>query len=100
VKRLGVYPLEACVKVGDTPADVGEGLNAGMWSVGVVEHGNEVGLSRAEWDALPAAERAARAARARSRLASAGAHFVIDTIAALPDVIIGIHRAMEQGARP
>jgi phosphonoacetaldehyde hydrolase len=28
--QLGVYPLEAVVKVGDTIADVQEGLNAGM----------------------------------------------------------------------
>lgn len=50
--RLGVYPAEACVKAGDTIADISEGLNAGMWSVGVVETGNEVGLAEAELEAL------------------------------------------------
>jgi len=29
-KQLDVYPMEAIVKVGDTVAGIGEGLNAGM----------------------------------------------------------------------
>lgn len=43
MKALGVYPPSRCVKVGDTPSDIEEGRNAGMWTVGVVETGNEAG---------------------------------------------------------
>lgn len=43
MKALGVYPPSRCVKVGDTPSDIEEGRNAGMWTVGVVATGNEAG---------------------------------------------------------
>jgi phosphonoacetaldehyde hydrolase len=43
MKALGVYPPSRCVKVGDTPSDIEEGRNAGMWTVGVVDTGNEAG---------------------------------------------------------
>lgn len=43
MKMLGVYPPSRCVKVGDTPSDIAEGKNAGMWTVGVLETGNEAG---------------------------------------------------------
>lgn len=42
LQQMGVWEVGACVKVGDTVADVGEGLNAGMWAVGVTATGNEV----------------------------------------------------------
>ena len=71
---LGVYPLWHCVKIGDTPSDIGEGLNAGMWTIGITITGNEVGLSQVEWDALPAEERCLRQKQAAGRLTGAGAH--------------------------
>ena len=44
-RQLGVFPMSTFVKVGDTPIDVAEGHNAGMWTVSIVRTGNEVGLS-------------------------------------------------------
>jgi phosphonoacetaldehyde hydrolase len=99
-KQLGVYPMEAIVKVGDTVADIGEGLNAGMWTIGVVEHGNEVGLPAAELAILSSGERAARMARARQRLVNAGAHYVIDTIAEVPSVVRAIDDRLNRGEWP
>jgi len=46
--QLDVYPPAAIVKVGDTVADFEEGLNAGMWTVGVAKTGNEMGLRESE----------------------------------------------------
>lgn len=43
MQALGVYPPSRCVKVGDTPSDIEEGKNAGMWTAVVVETGNEAG---------------------------------------------------------
>ena len=85
--RMGVYPLAACVKVGDTVADILEGLNAGMWTVGVTKTGNEMGLAESAVAALPASELACRLNAARERLVRAGAHFVIGSVAELPPVI-------------
>jgi phosphonoacetaldehyde hydrolase len=79
--RLQVYPLAAIAKIGDTPADIQEGLNAGAWSIGVAGTGNSIGLSADEFFALPEAERKSRLAAARAELQNAGAHYVIDTLA-------------------
>jgi phosphonoacetaldehyde hydrolase len=79
--RLQVYPLAAIAKIGDTPADIREGLNAGAWSIGVAGTGNRIGLSADELFALPEAEKESRLAAARDELENAGAHYVIDTLA-------------------
>jgi phosphonoacetaldehyde hydrolase len=92
--RLRVYPLAAVVKIGDTPADIHEGLNAGVWSVGVARTGNMVGLSEADFNALPAHEQEYRLAEAWHGLRSAGAHFVIDSVAELDQVLDEIERLL------
>lgn len=89
--RLRVWPLAAIAKVGDTPVDIQEGLNAGAWAVGVAGTGNGVGVSRREFDALAASARESRLANARRELTSAGAHYVIDTLAELDSVIDDIN---------
>jgi hypothetical protein len=62
-EALDVYPLAAVVKVDDTLPGLLEGLNAGMWTVGVAASGNELGLSQAEHDALKASDPAEYKAR-------------------------------------
>lgn len=99
-KRLGVDDTAFCVKVGDTVADIKEGLNAKMWSIGVVDHGNEVGLSRVEFEALGPHYLAARRRTAQRRLANAGAHYVASTIADIPKCIVTISRRLATGERP
>lgn len=99
-QRLGVYPLEAIVKVGDTVPDIEEGLNAGCWTVGVALTGNEVGLTEAQVRALPEADRTARLAVARGRLWQAGAHYVIDSVSELEPVIAAINTRLASGERP
>jgi len=97
---LGVYPLEAMVKVGDTVSDVEEGLNAGMWTIGLTKSGNELGLPLAEVEALAPAELARRLAVIERRLRDAGAHFVVEDIAAVPEVIATINEHLAQGEQP
>jgi phosphonoacetaldehyde hydrolase len=98
--ELAVWPAEACVKIGDTVPDIEEGLNAGMWTVGLSLTGNEVGLSQQEVDALAAEERRRRSREAAEKLSQAGAHFVVDGIWDLPPVIDQIHRRLAGGERP
>jgi len=98
--ETGVYPAEAAVKVGDTVPDIEEGLNAGTWTVGVIESGNEVGLAREEVAALPDAELGDRADRARLTLQRAGAHYTIPTVADLPPVVEDIELRLQRGERP
>jgi phosphonoacetaldehyde hydrolase len=85
--RLQVYPLAAIAKIGDTPADIHEGLNAGTWSIGVAGTGNMIGLSLEDFNALPEGERESRLATARAELQNAGAHYVVDTLAEIQSVL-------------
>jgi phosphonoacetaldehyde hydrolase len=92
MERLGVYPPSAVVKVGDTVADVQEGVNAGVWSVGVTTSGSEVGLSQSNWNDLSAAQMSELRACARRTLLAANAYAVIDSVAELPAMIDAIQR--------
>lgn len=83
-ERFDIYPLHRCIKIGDTPADVAEGLNAGMTALAVSESGNEVGLARPVLAALAPAERGAKIAAAERTLHAAGAHAVLRSVADLP----------------
>jgi len=96
--RMGTYPMHTMVKVGDTVSDIEEGLNAGMWTVGIARTGNMIGLSAAEYAALPAADQDARLAGARQALRDAGAHYVADSVADLD--LEPIEHHLSRGERP
>jgi phosphonoacetaldehyde hydrolase len=98
--KLDVYPMKTFVKIGDTTADVAEAHAAGMWAVSVVRSGNEVGLSQAELESLPAAEQAALVSAARSRLALCGPHYLVDSAADLIPVVDDISARLARGERP
>ncbi len=99
-RRLGVYPMEAIVKVDDTTVGIEAGLNAGMWTVGIARSGNLVGLSEDELNKLLPEEQGKRVRAATEELFRCGAHFVIDTIAELPGALSQIGGCLRQGARP
>jgi phosphonoacetaldehyde hydrolase len=100
MEALGVFPPAAVVKVGDTVPDIGEGLSAGAWSVGVLRSGNDVGCTEQEWDALPHAEQGRRLASCREKLLAAGAHAVVETLAELPAVLNGFEARLGRGEKP
>ncbi len=97
---LGVWPAHHVVKVDDTVPGLMEGRNAGCWTVAVVASGNEMGLTRDEWQALSGAEQAARRAAASARLAVAQPDYGVDTVADLPAVLDDIERRLAEGERP
>jgi phosphonoacetaldehyde hydrolase len=97
---LGVFPLWACVKIGDTPSDVAEGRNAGMWTVAIARTGNEIGLSKSDLDALPEAEQRALEQQACVRLSAAGAQYVAGSVAECSPFLLDIERRLAAGERP
>ena len=99
-KKLRIYPMEACVKVDDTLPGIEEGLNAGMWTVGLAKSGNEIGLTEAEIKALAPEDYARRIERAYRRMHSVGAHYVVDSIADLIPCIDDISARLARGERP
>jgi phosphonoacetaldehyde hydrolase len=97
---LEVSPMEACVKVDDTVPGVEEGLNAGMWTIGLAISGNEVGLPRGEWEALPEDEKQSKRERAYGRMRGCGADYVVDTIADLMPCLDDIEARLARGEKP
>ncbi len=87
MEALGVYPPAAVVAVGDTPADMRAAKNAGCVAVGVVDSGNEVGLSEAELAARPADEVHELRVTAFRRLMAAGADSVANRIDQVPALL-------------
>jgi phosphonoacetaldehyde hydrolase len=98
--ELGVYPPACVVKVDDTVPGIEEGIAAGTWTVGVAISGNEVGLSLAEWDALPPEEKESKAHAAQEKLAAAHADYIVDTVADLLPVIAEIEMRIRNGETP
>lgn len=92
--------LAGCIVVDDSPTGLVSGRAAGMWSIGIIASGNEVGLSLADWEGLDEAQRQAHRDRARTVLFEAGAHYTIDTIADLPPVVEQINARLQAGERP
>ncbi|MNR29552.1 Phosphonoacetaldehyde hydrolase [compost metagenome] len=100
VIELGVSAVHRCIKVDDAVPGISEGLNAGMWTVGLSVSGNEFGATWEEFDAMSEVEIAARRAPAEAKLRGAGAHYVIDTLADIAPVIADINRRLAAGELP
>lgn len=97
---LEIYPMEAMVKIGDSISDVQEGLNAGMWTIGLTKSGNEMGLTLDELANTPDDEIAARLMDNEDRFMAAGAHYTAESIAECPAIIREISERLAQGETP
>ena len=97
---LGVFPLWCCVKIGDTPSDIAEGRNAGMWTIALSATGNEIGLSLSDWQALAPEERSLREGHAARRLMDAGAHFVAPALSGCTEILADLERRIAAGDKP
>jgi phosphonoacetaldehyde hydrolase len=98
--QLQIYPMAAMVKIGDTLPDIEEGLNAGMWTIGLALSGNELGLTAPEVAALPAQILNAKREQISSRMYQAGAHYVVDGIWACVPIIQDINVRLARGEHP
>lgn len=98
--ELQVYPMEAFVKIGDTISDIQEGLNSGMWSVGVIDTSNEMGLTLEQFNALTEEELETKRKKVAERMKQAGAHFVINSLAEIEKLIDLINEKLHAGCRP
>lgn len=92
---LAIPSADEVVKVGDTIADIKEGVNAKVWSVGIITGSNEMGLTEKEYEQLPDAARKEMKHAVRERMLAAGAHFVLDDITELPACIETIQQNIQ-----
>lgn len=96
VQELGINNVANCIKFDDSTPGITEGLNAGMWTVGIALTGNAVGLTEQEWQALSYEQQQVKRQQAYSELYQAGAHYVIDSLA---DAIPVVQLIMSERAR-
>lgn len=98
--KLGIYPMAALVKIGDTLVDIDEGLNAGTWTIGLAKTGNALGLREDAVEALPPEALAEQLAPIRAAFTAAGAHYVIDSLADVLPIVDTINARLAAGERP
>ncbi|KAB2333081.1 phosphonoacetaldehyde hydrolase [Cytobacillus depressus] len=100
MEKLNLSASWKVVKVGDTVSDIQEGVNAGVWTVGVVIGSSEMGLSLDEYQSLSAAEREAVILQTEHSFMQSGADFTIKSMGELPQLIEEINRLIAEGKRP
>ena len=91
---LAIPDRRTVIKVGDTTVDMREGQNAGVWTVGVLKGGSELGLSEEEVNNMDCCELKKKMDETAKRLYSAGADYVIEEIGNLVDIIDIINNKM------
>jgi phosphonoacetaldehyde hydrolase len=79
-EKMNVFPLCQTVKIGDTVADIQEGKNAGMWTIGLTKSGNELGLSQDEVEKADPIWLAEKVVFAGEKLLNAGADYVAEGV--------------------
>ena len=87
MRHFGILSPKSVIKVGDTAADIKEGVNAGVCSIGVIEGSSTAGLSREEYDRLSAGDKKKIHDRVEQTFREAGADYVIRDMSELPDLI-------------
>lgn len=98
--KLQVYPLEAFVKIGDTISDIEAGLNAGMWTIGLTQSGNELGITEQEAAQLTQQEMKTKTDPIAQRYRDAGAHYVAAGIWEVLPIIENINARLARGEKP
>lgn len=79
-EKMDVFPLKQIIKIGDTVADIQEGNNAGVWTIGLTRSGNEIGLSLEESEKADPVWLSEKLTFARQKLLNAGADFVAEGV--------------------
>jgi phosphonoacetaldehyde hydrolase len=93
--HLNVYPMQSMIKIGDTLQDIRAGFNAGMWTVGVTQTGNELGLSEEEVRATNPEQLDTALKRITDTFKEAGADYVVTGIWEIIPVVTEINEKLK-----
>jgi phosphonoacetaldehyde hydrolase len=96
----GVANSNEVVKIGDTPEDILEGKSAGVWTIGILESSNRVGLRQPEFDMLTPVQKLAVLRDARDHLSTARPDFIVNSVAEVPNICNQINYGLMQGRLP
>jgi phosphonoacetaldehyde hydrolase len=98
---LDVHPIQSVIKVDDTISGVGEGLEAGCWTVGIARYSNYMNInSFEEAETVSEEEISRRLGKTREILEKSGAHYVIDEFPELLGVIADVNARLARGEKP
>jgi phosphonoacetaldehyde hydrolase len=100
MEECGVYPPAAVVKIGDTVIDIEEGRNAGVWTVGIVDPSNQMGMTEEEFANLKPDERDEKRKGIRQQFRRAGAHATLDTLNDLIILVEDLNLRIGKGEKP
>jgi phosphonoacetaldehyde hydrolase len=100
MEKLKLAASWKVVKVGDTTSDMQEGVNAGVWTVGVIVGSSEMGLSLDEYTSLPDRDKQELISKTSDIFLENGADYTIKTMEELPELIDHINLLIADGKRP
>ncbi|MEK4065989.1 phosphonoacetaldehyde hydrolase [Peribacillus sp. FSL R5-0717] len=100
MEKLKLAASWKVVKVGDTISDMQEGVNAGVWTVGVIVGSSEMGLSLDEYTSFPEGDKQDLISKTADIFLKNGADFTIKTMEELPELIDHINLLISDGKRP
>tara|TARA_B110000208_G_scaffold142356_1_gene171746 strand:- start:14 stop:880 length:867 start_codon:yes stop_codon:yes gene_type:complete len=101
LEMLDAFPIDSVVKVDDTVGGVGEGLNAGCWTVGVARYSNYMDIDCLEdEEKLTEKDIQYKLNKSTKILQESGAHYVVDDITSLPWIIDDINCKLRNGEKP
>lgn len=87
MEALELTSVDKVLKVGDTIADIKEGVNAGIDTVGIIEGSSLMGLSQEEYEALSEDKKNAMDLKVVSAYQDAGTKYIIRDISGLLDIL-------------
>ena len=99
-QRMDTYPLSQMVKIGDTLADIYEGLNADMWTIACTQSGNEIGMTKEQVENLDKYSLDNKLIKAEKRFRDAGAHYVVKGVWECLPVLDEIEKRIAAGEKP
>jgi phosphonoacetaldehyde hydrolase len=101
LERLGVYDRRTVIKVDDTLGGVGEGLNAGVWTVGIYRYSNYTDIDSLEqWKNMKSEDFEKKVEISKNILLKSGAHYIADSITDLPEIIEDVNKRIAKGESP
>ncbi|QJD81922.1 phosphonoacetaldehyde hydrolase [Cohnella herbarum] len=88
------------IKVGDTASDIQEAINAGVWAVGVVKGSSMLGLTEEEVGTMEHSVLREHIDAAKQRFLECGAHYVVEKMSHLPDIVELVNEQLKEGDKP
>ncbi len=99
--KMNIDNVRTIVKVDDTVSGVEEGLNAGVWTVGVYRYSNYMNINTLEeLENLAISDYSERINKSRDILSRSGAHYVIENLSQMETVVNDINMRLSRGECP